>query len=112
MLHLLLLWVVSAFALWVAAQVVPGIQVKSFGTALVACIVIALVNGTIGFVLKILTFPLTLLTLGLFLLVLNAFLLKLASLFVPGFAVRGFTAACLGSVVLTVLTWILRHMFI
>ena len=79
MLHLLVSWLLSALALWLVAQIIPGIEVAGFGTALLATVVIALVNGTIGFVLKILTFPLTLLTLGLFLLVVNAFLLKLAS---------------------------------
>ena len=110
LLHILLTWVVSALALWLASLMVPGIVVKNFGTALVAALVIAVVNATIGPLLKILTFPLTILTLGLFLLVVNAFLLKLSSLVVPGFAVRDFLSAVLGSIVLTVLTFILRHM--
>lgn len=107
--HLLVSWLLSALALWIVAHVIPGIAVAGFGTALVATVVIALVNGTIGFVLKVLTFPLTILTLGLFLLILNAFLLKLASVLVPGFQVRGFIAALLGSIVLTILTAVLRH---
>ena len=60
--------------------------------------------------LKILTFPLTVLTLGLFLLILNAFLLKLAAALVPGFQVRGCLSAIIGSVVLTILTSILRYL--
>jgi len=88
----------------------PGIQISGFGTALVATVVIAIVNGTVGIVLKILTLPLTLVTLGLFLLVVNAFLLKLASVLVPGFTVRGFWNALFGSVVLTILNYILRHL--
>jgi putative membrane protein len=91
------------------AQIIPGIRVRGFGAALIATIVIAIVNATVGPVLKFLTFPLTFLTLGLFLLVLNAFLLKLASLFTPGFAVDGFWSAVVGSVVLTILTEVLRH---
>ena len=110
LLHLLVSWFISALALWLVAQIIPGIYVKGFGTALIATIVIALVNGTIGLVLKVLTFPLTILTLGLFLLLLNALLLKLASLFVPGFGVRGFLSAVLGSVVLTVISAVLRHL--
>jgi len=109
LLHLVVSWLLSALALWLVAQIIPGIYVKGFGTALIATVVIALVNGTIGLLLKVLTFPLTILTLGLFLLVLNAFLLKLASLFVPGFAVRGFLAALAGSLVLTILSAVLRH---
>src|SRR5271157_2119056 len=110
MLHLIVSWFLSALALWLVAQIVPGIGVRDFGAALIATIVIAIVNATIGPALKFLTFPLTFLTLGLFLLVLNAFLLKLASLFTPGFAVRGFWSAVAGSLVLTILTAILRHM--
>jgi putative membrane protein len=108
--HILVSWLVSALALWIVAQIIPGIQVRGFGAAMLATIVIAIVNATFGFVLKIVFFPLTFLTLGLFLLVLNALLLKLASLFTPGFAVRGFLSALLGSVVLTILTTILRHL--
>ena len=110
--HILALWLVGALALWIVAQIIPGIEVRGFGAALGATIVIAIVNGTIGMLVKFLTFPLTLLTLGLFLLVINAFLLKVASLFTPGFRVHGFLSAVVGSVVLSVLTWVLRQMVI
>jgi putative membrane protein len=109
LLHLVVNWLVSALALWVVAQIIPGIEVRGFGSALVATIVIAIVNATVGPVLKFLMFPLTLLTLGLFLLVINALLLKLASWFTPGFRVRGFLSAVLGSLVLTILSSILRR---
>jgi putative membrane protein len=107
--HLLLSWLISAFSLWIAAQIVPGLQISGFGAALIATVVIAVVNSTIGLVLKALTFPLIFLTLGLFLLVVNAILLKIASMLVPGFVVRGFVAALLGSILITVLNEILRH---
>jgi len=107
--HILVGWLVSAVAVWIMAQIVPGIELRGFGSALVATIVIALVNAVVGPVLKFLFFPVTLLTLGLFLLVLNALLLKLASLFTPGFVVRGFLAALLGSVALTIVGAVLRH---
>jgi putative membrane protein len=110
MVHLLVNWLLSALALWIVAQIIPGIQVRSYGTALLATVVIAIVNVLVGWPLKILTFPLTLLTLGLFLLILNAFLLKLASIFVPGFMVKGFLPAFFGSIVLTILGYILRNM--
>ena len=108
LLHIIVSWLVSAFALWLVAQAVPGIQVKGFGSALIATVVIAIVNATIGPVLKFLLFPVTVITLGLFLLALNAFLLKLAAAFSPGFTVRGFIPAVLGSLALTVLTFVLR----
>jgi putative membrane protein len=108
--HILVSWLVSALALWIVAQIIPGVELRGFGSALAASIVIAVVNVVLGPVLRFVFFPVTLLTLGLFLLVLNALLLKLASVFTPGFAVRGFLAALLGSVVLTIVTSVLRHM--
>lgn len=110
LLHIIVSWFVSALALWLVAQIIPGIQVRGFGAALIATIIIAIVNVTVGPILRVLTFPLTLLTLGLFLLVINAFLLKLASLFTPGFSVQGFLSALFGSVVLTILTALLRSL--
>jgi len=110
--HILAIWLVGALALWIVAQIIPGIEVRGFGAALGATIVIAIVNGTLGMLVKFLTFPLTLLTLGLFLLVINALLLKVASLFTPGFRVHGFLSAVAGSFVLSLLTWVLRQMVI
>jgi putative membrane protein len=107
-LHLVVNWLVSAAALWLVARIIPGIQVRDFGSTLVATIVIAVVNFFVGPILRFLGFPLIFLTLGLFTLIINAFLLKLASLFTPGFRVHGFLAAIFGSIVLTVLTFLLR----
>lgn len=107
--HILVSWLVGALALWIVAQIIPGIQVRGFGDALLATIAIAIVNGTIGPILRFLAFPITFVTLGLFLLVINALLLKLASLITPGFKVRGFLSAVLGSLVLTLLTELLRR---
>ena len=106
--HLILNWFLSALALWLVARIIPGIQVRNFPSALIATIAIAVVNVTLGPVLKFLGFPFILLTLGLFLLVINAFLLKVASLFTPGFRVHGVLSALLGSIVLTILTHLLR----
>ena len=110
MLHLLAVWIVSALALWIVAQIIPGILVRDFGSAMIAALVIAVVNAFVGPVLRFLAFPLTILTLGLFLLVINACLLKLASLFTPGFKVRGILHAILGAFVLTVLTSLLDRL--
>ena len=107
--HLIVSWLVSALALWIVAQVIPGIVVRDFISALVATAVLAIVNVTVGPFLRFIAFPLTFLTLGLFLLVINALLLKLASMFTPGFKVHGFLSAVLGSLVLTILTAILRQ---
>ena len=108
MLRLLVNWLLSAASLMVVSAIVPGIKVAGFGTAMVAAIVIAAVNWTIGLVLRIVTFPLTILTLGLFWLILNAFLLKLAAAFVPGFKVNNFLSAFIGSILLTLVNVLLR----
>lgn len=107
--RLLLSWVLSAVAVWIVAQVVPGISVHGPVAALVAALVIGFINATIGALLKILTFPLTLLTLGLFWLVINGLMLELASaLLSPGFHVRGFFAAFVGAIVLSLVNLLLK----
>jgi putative membrane protein len=108
MLHLIVYWFLNALALWLVARIITGIEVRDFGSALVATIVIAIVDFFVGPILKFFGFPFIVLTLGLFLFVIKAILLKLASLFTPGFRVHGFVAALLGSIVLSILTTILR----
>jgi putative membrane protein len=110
MLHIIVEWVVSALALWLVAQIVPGIEVSGFGAAMIATVVIAIVSAFVGPILRFLAFPITFLTLGLFLLVINACLLKLASLFTPGFRVHGFLNAILGSLLLTIVGSVLRRL--
>jgi putative membrane protein len=110
LLHLVVTWLIDALALWLVAQIIPKMQVRSYGTALIATVVIALVNGILGPILRFIAFPITFLTLGLFRLVINAVLLKLASLFTPGFRIDGFLAAVLGALVLAILTGILQSL--
>jgi putative membrane protein len=106
---MLLHWVLSALAVWIMSRVVPGIYVSGPVAALIAALVIGFINATIGLVLKILTFPLTLVTLGLFWLVINALMLELASaLLAPGFQVRGFFAAFVGAIVLSLVNLLLK----
>jgi putative membrane protein len=106
--RLLLNWVLSALAVWIVSQVVPGIYVHGPVSALIAALVIGFINATLGLVIKVVTFPITLLTLGLFWFVINAAMLKLASALVPGFEVRGFAAAFIGAVVLSLVNWVLH----
>jgi putative membrane protein len=101
---------ISAASLIVVAYLFPGIQLQGLGTALIAPIVIGLINATIGLILKIVTFPITLLTLGLFWLVINALMLMLASFFVPGFIVAGFWSAFFGAIVMSVVSTILKSL--
>jgi putative membrane protein len=106
--RLLLKWILSAVAVWIVAQVVPGIHVSGPMVALVAALVIGLANATIGLIVKVITFPLTILTLGLFWLVINAVMLKLAAMFVRGFEVRGFMAAFIGAILLSIVSSLLH----
>src|SRR5580704_7712638 len=106
--RMLLNWVLSAVAVWIVAQVVPGIHVNGAVAALIAALAIGFINATIGLLLKIITFPLTLLTLGLFWFVINAVMLELASAFVPGFHIRSFGAAFIGGIVLTLVNMLLK----
>ena len=108
--RMLLHWVLSALAVWIMSRVVPGIYVSGPVAALIAALVIGFINATIGLVLKILTFPLTLVTLGLFWLVINALMLKFASIFVPGFVVRGLWPAFWGGIILSLLNMIVRQL--
>ena len=110
MLLLLFHWLLSALSLLLVAHLVPGFEVRGFGVALLASLVIGLVNSSIGFLLKLFTLPLTLLTFGLFLLVINALMLQFAALFVPGFTVHGFFSALLGAVVLALVQLALRSL--
>jgi len=109
MVRLLVHWLLSAVCLLLVARVVPGIIVTGLGTALIAAVVIGLVNGTVGALLKLLTLPLSILTFGIFWLVINALMLKFAAVFVPGFEVRGFLPAFWGGIILSLLNLVVRH---
>ena len=109
MVRILAHWVLSALCLLLVARFVPGFFVRGFGTALIAAVVIGLVNGTIGAILKIVTFPLAILTFGIFWVLINALMLKFAAIFVPGFEVRGLWPAFWGGLILSVLNMIIRQ---
>ncbi len=108
--HWILSWIVAALALWIVAKIMPGIEINGFGDAVLATFVLAILNVTLRPLLKFFAFPLTLITFGLFLLVINAVVLIVASMLVPGFRVRGFLNALVGSVLLTVVTMVLNHL--
>ena len=107
MVRLLLRWLLHAFALLITARLVPGFHIRSIGAALVAVLVVGLLNVTLGLLLKLITLPLGILTLGLFFLVINAFILKLAGNVVPGFYVATWSAALIGAIVLALLHMLL-----
>lgn len=94
---LLLKWLLSAAALLFVAYIYNGVQVQSFGSALIAAFVIGLLNAVLRPVLVILTLPVTIVTVGLFLFVINALMFWAAASVLDGFHVNGFGAALLGS---------------
>src|SRR5690242_2218207 len=110
--RLLVNWLLSTLALLILAQVVPGFYVSGLGAALIAALVIGLINATLGWFLKIVTLPLTVLTLGIFWIVINALMLKVATWFVSGFQIQGFWAAFIGAIVLSLVNMLLRWLFL
>src|SRR6266568_3237954 len=103
MFYWLVRWLISAILLLVVSRVVPGFDVADFRSALVAALLIGLVNATLGLFLKIITFPLSVITFGIFLLVINALMLLFVSGLVRGFVVRGFAPAFWGALLLAIL---------
>ncbi len=94
---LLVKWLLSAIALLAVAHLYPGVELQGFASALIAALVIGLLNIFLRPLLILLTLPVTLLTLGLFLFVINALLFWAAASLLDSFQVRGFVAALLGS---------------
>ena len=96
-------WLLSAVALLALAHLYSGVAVTSFGVALLAAFVIGALNTIVRPILVLLTLPVTLVTLGLFLFVINALMFWAAASMLEGFAVRGFGAALVGSLIYSVL---------
>jgi putative membrane protein len=105
--RLLLLWLVNAVALMAVAYLLPGITVASFVTALIAALVLGLVNAVIKPILILLTLPVTLLTLGLFILVINGLLFWFVGSFIDGFTVSGFWPGMFGAIAYSIVSWAL-----
>ncbi len=98
---------ISALAVWLAAWLLPGINVESYWTAIIVALVLAALNVLLKPFLVILTIPITIFTFGLFLFVINALIILLAGEFVEGFHVDGFWWALLFSIILTVISSLL-----
>jgi len=101
-LQIILSLVLNAVALIVTAYIVPGFAVADFTAALLAAIVLGVVNTFIKPILSFITAPLTIVTLGLFAFVVNAVVLFLVSAVVPGFTINGWVPAILGAIVLSI----------
>jgi putative membrane protein len=102
---------ITAFALWAATQLVPGIHVTGPVALVVTALIFGLVNAVVRPAAVLLSLPLTVVTLGLFLLVVNAAMLGLTPLLSPWFAVDGFWPAFWGAVVVSLVSWGAMRLF-
>ena len=109
---LLLVWLINAVALIAVAYLLPGIAVANFVTALVAALVLGLVNAIIRPILVLLTLPATLLTLGLFIFVINGLLFWFVGSFIDGFVVAGFWWGVIGAIVYSIIAWALAGLLL
>ena len=110
--RLVLVWLINAVALLAVPYVLPSITVDTFGTAILAAAVLALVNTILRPLLVLLTLPVTFLTLGLFVLVINGLLFWMVASFVPGFHVGGFWSGFLGAIVYSIISWLLSALLL
>ena len=110
--RLLLTWLINALALLALPYLFTSIHVEGFGTALVAALVLGLINTLIRPLLVLLTLPVTLLTLGLFIFVINGLLFWFVGSFVKGFTVEGFWTAVFGAIVYSIISWALSSLLL
>jgi putative membrane protein len=107
----LLRWAINAVAVYAAARIVPGLLVPDAVAAVVAALVLGLVNASIRWILLVLTLPINILTLGLFTLVINALMLYLVAAIVPGsLQITSFWAAFWGALLIAIISTILSHL--
>ncbi|MBU0546353.1 phage holin family protein [Patescibacteria group bacterium] len=102
---LLLRWLISAVALLIIANYIPGIKIIGVYPALVAALILGLINALIRPLAVVLTLPITIITLGLFTLVINGLMFWFASTIVKGFYVSGFMPAFWGALIMSLVGW-------
>ena len=102
--RILLIWLINALSLLAVAYLLPSVQVESFVIAMVAALVLGLINTLIRPLLLLVTLPLNILTLGLFTLVINALMFWFATVFFEGFRVAGFWSAFWGAIVYSLIS--------
>jgi putative membrane protein len=108
--HFVFRWIVTTFAVFIAASIVR-IDYSSIGCLLGAALLLGIINAFIRPILLFLSFPLILVTLGLFILIINALMLKLVSEIVPCFKVHGFWSAVFGAIIISLVSWLLSAFF-
>lgn len=107
MARILLVWLVNTLALAAVAYLMPSVTIASAGAAIVAALVLGLVNAVLRPVLVVLTLPVTVLTLGLFIFIINGLLFWAVASLVPGFDVGGFWSGVLGAILFSIVSWLL-----
>jgi putative membrane protein len=105
---ILLRWLITTLAICMVPYVVSGVSVEGFGAAMFAAAVLGILNSLVRPVLIILTLPLTVVTLGLFLLVINTLMFLLAGSIAPGFHVESFWSALFGSIIVSIVSWMIN----
>lgn len=110
MLYTIIRWVINAFLLMLIPYIVPGVEVQSFFTALVAALILAFVNAIVKPILVILTLPISLLTLGLFIFIINALMFWLVASVVKGFVITGFWPAFFAALVFSIFSVALNYL--
>ena len=110
--RLLLVWLINAAALFALPYVFPWVQVDTLSTALIAALVLGLVNTLIRPLLVVLTLPVTVLTLGLFIFVINGLLFWWVGSIITGFHVTGFWSGVFGAIVYSIISWLLSALLL
>ncbi|MDJ0726282.1 MAG: phage holin family protein [Prochloraceae cyanobacterium] len=107
----LVTWILTSISLLITAEFIPGITISTVNVAIVAAVILGLINAIVKPILIIFTLPLTILSLGLFLFVVNAISFGLVAYFTPGFEVNGFFDALLGCILLSIVSGLLNSFF-
>jgi len=101
-------WLILTVSIIFASYTIDGIFVSGFLSAILAAAALGILNALLRPFLIILTLPINIVSLGLFTFIINAFLLKIASVVVPGFDVRGYWPAIVGSIIISIISWLLN----
>ena len=109
--HFVFRWIITTVAILIASRLIPGIEVDGTGASIGAALLLGILNAFIRPILLLLSAPLILLTLGIFILIINAVLLWWVPSFVPGFRVDGFGSAFWGSIIVSLVSWMLSAFF-
>lgn len=105
MILILIRWVITTLAVWVAVELVPGLDYDRWQMLVLAALVLGILNVFVKPLLTLISIPLIVVTLGLFLIIINAALLKLTAWLVPGFFVANWLSAFAGSVIISIVTF-------